>query len=452
MRFLEALNRMLVGMLLSLVLLQAGLLFFMKNMEDQAQFRLVQNTTKTDLTCGENLFSESMYWNLLDMNTTSYSSCEESDCAFSHMSWKRDEQDKELHVISVQAAPAFRWGEMDQGGSVRVNIKKGAKPQVISLISQERLEWAFKVEKGAIIEKVVVATPNTVWLKDLPVGVQIEYLPKEKMCSYPFTWEEAFNQDNEFRILSSSLEKITGLKIDSFQGARVGKEFRIPMFEQSRRLASVESSKEDVAPIAPDRDIVWDRQDGYVVARKVVMSDKTEVSLPEKTQQVLKTKDQIFIVKDFLLWRWSPQNAKFEPLREPLSMPQVREVRSIAWDSGTQNLYVYNDDRGGELYKVTAENDQWTLLSSGYNYNIQSLFFDEQEKSLVAVASRGIYFTKLLKMDLQGKIQNALDLKSKVSFDQKRWKWLLAKKDSAYWVEFHQSLYPQGHSVPLDVL
>ncbi len=206
MRFLEALNRMLVGMLLSLVLLQAGLLFFMKNMEDQAQFRLVQNTSHVETKCTENFFTDEKYWDVTT-DAVSHSSCEGSDCVFSHMTWKRDEQKQDLQVIAVQSAPPFRLARMDEGGLIRVRVKASPKPQVLALVSRQRLEWSFQVDQGAKIEKVIVATPQVVWLQGLPPQTPIEYLPKEKMCSYPYAWEEAFNPDNEFRILSSVLKK-----------------------------------------------------------------------------------------------------------------------------------------------------------------------------------------------------------------------------------------------------
>lgn len=295
MRFLEALNRILVGMLLSLVILQAGLLFFMKSMEDQAQYRLVQNTSTVNAKCGEKSFSDENYWDLLQTNFISQSSCEGSDCLFSHMAWDRSQQSKDLQVISVQSAPPFRWGEMDQGGSIRVRVKESAKPQVIALVSRQRLEWSFQVDKNAKIEKVIVATPEVVWLQGLPPKTPIEYLPKEKMCSYPFTWEEAFNPDNDYRILSSVLKTITGLEVTSFQGAITGKEFRLPMFDKTRGLASV--SEKNSAPntivktpgptatVDSTNPVVWTRQDKNIMPQKVRFGGE-EILLPERTQQV----------------------------------------------------------------------------------------------------------------------------------------------------------------------
>ena len=183
MRFLEALNRILVGMLICLVLLQAGLLFFMKNMEDQAQYRLVQNTSTVDSECGKNIFSPEMYWNLQSSHPISSSVCSNNECEFSHLLWNQPEQKQELHLIGVRSAPSFRWGEVNQGGAISVRVKSSAQPQIIALISRDRLEWNFQVDEGAVIDKVIVATPQVVWLQGLPPNTVIEYVPKEKMCS-----------------------------------------------------------------------------------------------------------------------------------------------------------------------------------------------------------------------------------------------------------------------------
>ncbi len=487
MRFLEALNRFLVGMLLSLVILQAGLLFFMKNMEDQAQYKLVQNTSKVDAKCGEETFSDENYWNLLQTNTLSQSTCEGSDCVFSHISWDRSSQPTDLQVISVQTAPPFRWGEMDQGGSIRVRVKESVKPQVIALVSRQRLEWSFQVDKNAKIEKVVVATPEVVWLQGLPPKTPIEYLPKEKMCSYPYTWEEAFNPDNEFRVLSSVLKKITGLEVSSFQGAITGKEFRLPMFDKSRGLASVVENaaenipKENVSTVAienvganlketvalrasgnksnekqrvplapPASPVIWARQEKSILPQKVRFAGE-EILLPERTQQVFIVENQVFILKGYLLWRWNPNKKEFAKMYLPSSMHQAQYIKAAAWSASQKALYIYNDERGGEMYQWNLAKNQWTELSTGYAYNLEALYYDEQEQSLRAVASRGPHLTQFLKMDQKAKVKEVLPLKEKIAFDKKNWKWELQKNKNVYSMRFYQAVSPQGQDVLLEL-
>ena len=459
MRFLEALNKMLVAMLLSLVILQAGLLFFMKNMEDQAQYRLVQNTSKVDAQCTEDFFSEEKYWDV-SANSVSQSKCEGSDCVFSHMTWQRAEQLKDLHLIAVQTAPPFRLAQMDEGGLIRVRVKASPKPQVLALVSRQRLEWSFQVDQGAKIDKVIVATPQIVWLQGLPPNTPIEYLPKEKMCSYPYAWEEAFNPDNEFRILSSVLKKITGLEITNFQGAIVGKEFRIPMFDKVRGLASVEASPAPAEPAwteppptnprVPASPVVWQRLDGSIQPQKVFFAEQ-EMTLPAKTQQVMVVDKYLFILKNYLLWQWDVEKKDFVRMYMPKNMPYAQYIKTATVSPMQKALYVYNDERGGEMYRYDVTTGEWMSLHAGYAFNLEALYFDDEMHALRAVSSRGLHLTQFLKMDHKGKVLQALPIKSKISFDKKHWTWELHKQQDAYAMRFYQSVKPDGQDVLLEL-
>lgn len=454
MRFLEALNRMLVGMLLSLVVLQAGLLFFMKNMEEQAQFRLVQNTSKINSQCG-NFFDDEKYWNIEASDTQSLSRCESSDCTYSHVTWDRPEQQKNLQVIAVKTAPTFRWDQMDEGGVVRVRVKSTSKPVVLALISQQRLEWVFQVDKGVQIDRVVVATPQTVWLQGLPPQTPIEYLPKEKMCSYPYAWQDAFNPDNEFRVMSSVLKQITGLEIDTFQGAVVGKEFRIPMYDTlGRGLASVEEkTKPSAAVVKLEKEsnpIQWGREGGVAIPQKMVRGSQ-EIVFPTQTQQVVVLQNKIFILKNYFLWTWSDAAKTFERVFSPSTLPNLQYIKAIAMSESQQKLFIYNDERGGEMYSFDVANGQWSELHQGYSYNLEALYFDEQIQGLCAVASRGPHLTQFLKMDAQAKVQDVKELKTKIAFDKKNWKWQLQRYRDMYAVRFYQAVQPQGQDVVLDL-
>jgi hypothetical protein len=459
MRFLEALNKMLVAMLLCLVILQAGLLFFMKNMEDQAQYRLVQNTSKVNAQCTENFFSDEKYWDVT-ANSISQSKCEGSDCVFSHMTWQRAEQAKDLQLIAVQTAPPFRLAQMDEGGLIRVRVKASPKPQVLALVSRQRLEWSFQVDAGAKIDKVIVATPQIVWLQGLPPNTPIEYLPKEKMCSYPYAWEEAFNPDNEFRILSSVLKKITGLEITNFQGAVVGKEFRIPMFDKVRGLASVEQSPATaeptwaqtppIAPRVPSSPVVWQRLDGSIQPQKVFFAEQ-EMALPAKTQQVLVVDKQLFILRNYLLWKWDAEKKDFVRMYMPKNMPYAQYIKTATVSPMQKALYVYNDERGGEMYRYDVTTGEWTALHAGYAFNLEALYFDDEMHALRAVSSRGLHLTQFLKMDHKGKVLQALPIKSKISFDKKHWKWELHKQQDAYAMRFYQTVKPDGQDVLLEL-
>jgi len=433
-------------MLLLLVLLQAGLLFFMRSMEDQAQYKLVQNQTTAPISCEQNPFENSNYWNVLDDTVATAAECESAECNSSFMMWNRDGQKKELEVISVNTAPAFRWGEMDQGGQIKVRVKRTEKPQIIALVSKKRLEWDFHVEPGATIEKVIVATPELVWLQGLPPNTVIEYLPREKMCAYTYSWQEAFNPDNEFRVLMKSLEIVTGEKVTSFQGAQVGREFRVPLVPVARAPASL-----GTVPRFAEKGLAeWSRKDGRVIA-STMQNDGVKIALPEKTVQVIQGPEKsLFIVENFRLQRWNNVTQSFDVLRVPMYLPEVSDVTGVALDARDQTLFVYNDQRGGELYKYFPTLDKWVMLNRGYSYNFQGFYFDTAKNVLVGVASQGTYLSQLVYLDDKGHQLKVDELKNKVAFDKSRWRWELTKNQEQPALVIHTVASPDGYGQNLE--
>ena len=191
--------------------IQASLLFVMKNMKDQAQMRLVENKTELDIECGKDTFSEENYWNPLALEANMVKPCEDEPCSKSSIYWRDQNHEKRLHVISAKTAPPILWNNRnDSGGTIKVKVPASEKPQILALVSQNMHEWRLLIDKKANLEKIIVATPTVVWLDGVPEGTKIEYLPKDKMCSYPHAWEEIQNPDNQFRTLVGALKRISG--------------------------------------------------------------------------------------------------------------------------------------------------------------------------------------------------------------------------------------------------
>lgn len=425
MSFLERLNRILISCLLSLVFVQAGLLFYLHNLQDQARHRLVKNTTEADLTCGSDHFADTSYWQIINKDVANFSSCSKGGCASAYVQWNRS-QEKDLHVISIKQAPAFDWQNPQVGGVVEVKINKSEKPQILALVSENLLEWDIKFEEGAKLEKVIVATPQMVWLSGLPDGTPIEYLPKDKMCSYPYAWQEAFNPDNEFRSLIKALRVVSGMKESSFQGAYVGEKFVVPMATKERTVASTDSGEEKKVSFKGVID--WGREEGHVVGKTFRFKEQ-KYALPDGTKQVIlnKNNDQAFAIVRGLLKVW--QKDEFLKMDTPMTLPRLGFVESIALDEGEQILYVYNDERSGELFSYDIKNKKWQLVREGFKNNFSSLYFDQENQQLVGLVIKASYFSKTIHMDLKGEVQKVTELAEPIAVDRKRWKWSLGQRD-----------------------
>jgi hypothetical protein len=450
MRALETLNRFLVGILLFLVCIQASLLFVMKNMKDQAQVRLVENETTVEMECGKESFSEENYWDPLAHDYNFVKTCQDMDCEKSSLYWQDNTSQKNLHVVSVKSAPTMKWNEQDAGGTIKVRVTASKKPQVLALVSQTMHEWKLIVDKDANLEKIIVATPTIVWLDGVPEKTKIEYLPKDKMCSYPYAWEEVHNPDNQFRILIGALKKITGVFPSSFQGGTIGKEFVLPKSEEllRRSIASIEGTK---APSFASK-VSWVRNDDRVVAQKVeetIGAEKTLVELPEKTEAVaLASQGTLFISSNYYLQAWNSDSGKFETVHAPLTMSAVEDVTAIAPDkSNPYGVFVFNERHGGELYYYDHKKTDWTLVKSGIPAQLRALYYDSEEQKIYGLVGRGQNFTDIYMLSRDGAQFEKKPLVAKIPFDPIRWRWELAKPDGSLTLLMHTPLEPQGEPV-----
>lgn len=424
MRALEAFNKVLVGILLFLVCIQASLLFVMKNMQDQAKVRLVENQTPLDIKCGDAPFSEENYWDPLARNYNTLKTCDGWDCDKSALTWRasEDSNPKNLHVISVKNAPPMRWNEQDAGGVVRVRVPASTKPQVLALSSQSMHEWRLTVDKKANLEKIIVATPTIVWIDGVPEKTKIEYLPKEKMCSYPYSWEEAHNPDNEFRLFVGALKKITGILPSSFQGALVGKDFVVPKPEElaRREIASVVPESEVVSPAKSN--VLWVRKEDRVVPQQAVVDEvQHEVAVvPDKTQAVAGA----FIVRKYRLHVWNANKKAYELVPVPRTLNPIDDITAIAADKNVAGrVFIFNEGNGGEIYSFEQSKNQWSLLKSGVPWAVRSLHYSPEEKKLYGLASRGRNFTHVLVFAEADKTIAKKPLLASIPFDPVRWSW-----------------------------
>lgn len=441
MRAIEALNKVIVGILLFLVCVQTGLLFAMKNMQDQAKMKLVENETKADLQCGgAAAFSDSNYWNPLERNYNLLKACDGWACEKSALTWQGSSDEKNLHVVSVKNAPPMRWEQNDAGGVVQVRVHASQKPQVLALSSQSMHSWRLIVDDGAKLEKIIVATPTIVWMEGVPEATKIEYLPKEKMCSYPYSWEEVHNPDNEFRLLMGALKKITGVMPVSFQGALIGRDFVLPKDDDlsRREIASLVSERQLASAIVSP--VEWVRTDDRVMAKNVVMESKS-IKLPHGTDLVAGA----FVLRKHRLYVWSNDSQKYELVKVPLTLPPIEEVAAITHNELEPHIaYVFNEANGGEIYSFNQTEKKWTLLKANVPSAVRALYFDNKTESLYGLVSRGRQFTDMVIFNPANKAYEKKPLAQTIPFDPVRWKWEFKALESGMSLVLHTPLDPKG--------
>lgn len=417
--------------------------------------RLVENETQVDLQCGKESFSEEKYWDPLAREYNAIKTCSGWDCDKSALTWNTSSNEKNLHVVSVRTAQPVQFNKQDAGGAIVVNVPASEKPQILALSSQSMHDWRLIVDKNAKLEKIIVATPTVVWIDGAPDSAKIEYLPKEKMCAYPYAWEEVHNPDNEFRIYISALKKITGQWPSSFQGAIIGKEFVLPKpLDLGRRsIASIDDRKP--APWVNSA-VVWKRTDDRVVAQQALLltKDKSVVELPERTDVVAGA----FILRKQRLHVWNSEKTSFVPVVVPLQLPAIDAVTAIATDGeNVSRVFVFNEGNGGEVYVYDHSVQKWSLLKDGIASAVRALHYSVKDKKLYGLVSRGRQFTDVLEFTCDdgavescGKLSaHKQSLVSSIPFDPVRWKWQFVQREGDLTLVLHTPLEPNGEVHPL---
>src|SRR5690606_9222642 len=92
--------------------------------------------------------------------------------------------------------------------------------------------------------------------------------------------------------------------------------------------------------------------------------------------------DQLFLINAYQFGRWDWKKKQFHPIHVSLKMPALYWPVAMAYDGESKNVYIYNDDRGGELYLFNVKNQKWKRVSQDIGYSFMALTFDKKKKSL----------------------------------------------------------------------
>lgn len=166
-------------------------------------------------------------------------------------------QPKELHVISVNRGNVTSMQELmrhikmlkiDSSGiqmelsleekpsSVEVHIQASQKPIVLALAAYDPVIWTVVPERGSQIDRVILLGRKGQKILGLPKNVETA----DQATGEPFgggqtiyaeAWELERDLDGHFDRLIKKIREFSGLREASFQGARAGKNFKVPFKE-----------------------------------------------------------------------------------------------------------------------------------------------------------------------------------------------------------------------------
>ncbi len=432
--------------------LQLALFWFLKRAFHQAEQRLEDNKAEVSFLCGDFRGGES-YWEVHKNQDTFQ--CQGLHCPESYWQNKKTGEG-ELHVLSVQRARPNRYTEkgLEPGHFVDVKVDSSNKPTTLALISQSLMLWNLQVSPGSSLKEVLVIGPEVVWVKGLPENTKLSFFSKNQICSFPTAWEDIENPDNQFRRLFRALYQYTGLEISSFQGRKVGWEMRVPFKEFTEPEPAKDSGSRKISshenPGRLKSGIQWIRNKSQLQASKfhwVKGNQVRDISLPPKVTEALyeNQSDQLFVIQKYRFGTWNEKSKRFSSMAPPLTMGALNWPRALAFNPLKNEIYIYNDDRGGEIFSYNVATGKWDLFSTGVGYSLVALYFDKNKKQLYGTRFRGKRIFGLTIINEQGQVMENRSLERVLDFSKNRWRaQMTTGQGEKLWLKVTRPVRPEG--------
>ena len=438
-----------------LLCFQLGMLLFLRSLYYKAEQKLKDNEASVSFSCGD-FDKEESYWRIQPSLQPLHETCLDKECPESLWVGKTKNEQEELHVLSVVRPQPTRKenGKTVYGHFVDVEIKKTDKPITLVLINQSLMQWNIKADEEAQIKKVIVASPEIVWVDGLKEETPLVYFPREKLCAYPYAWEEFSNPENEYRRLAKALQQYTGLEIDSFQGRQVGQYFRLPVTTRMEQKESRQPSSVKVSPLSLG--LQWQRREKFLIAKDFRFHNKNDqqvqkVNVPEKTQDAIfdEKGEKLYLIKGFRFGVWDWEQEEFKAILLPLKLPSMNWPTSMAYDSVQRKIFVYNEDRGGEIYVYDIAAKQWTYQKKAVGYSLTALAYIEKENMIYGTRVQGNKVIEVLKIDQNGKVMGQVSLEKPFQYSKTLWRMQMVAEPNELWLKVVHPAHPGGDVYPL---
>ncbi len=432
----------------------------LKSMFYQAEQRLKNNSAHVAFNCSD-FNNEGSYWKLPASEKLYLKPCLDLYCPDSF--WQnQNQQEEDLHVVSVKTTqPTQRKdGKLQYGHYVDVDLKKTEKPLTLALVSQSMMTWNLKLEEDSSLKEVLVIGPEVVMVNGLPENVKLSYFSKEKICSYPVAWEEIKNPENDFRRLFAALKEYTGFEVSSFQGKEVGRELRVPFQSPTLEpnLALTSESREPSSNVNKlSLGIRWQRKDNQILAQSfefLKAGEKVTVEIPSSTREAYyeAASQKLFLINRHQFGTWESDSKKFNPIHLPLKLQAMNWPIAMTFNPLKSEIYIYNDERGGEILSYNVVTQKWNLLSQKVGYSLISLYFDSHTQALYGLRFDNQRITEFIQINHkgQGTVKNVFE--KPFDFAKNKWHARLAAHENHFWLKISHPAQPDGELHTLSLI
>lgn len=144
----------------------------------------------------------------------------------------------ELHVINIHEGPVNRSDNLSDI-TVNVHVRRAERPLILALLSYERVVWNLTVDKGAVVQEVILSSPHS------PSQPSFVVAKNENIVKPRIFNKYAFERCSFNSYIAAELQEFSGHDIESFQGAYSGSEFVIQTRSKNdkKNIASIDKGE-----------------------------------------------------------------------------------------------------------------------------------------------------------------------------------------------------------------
>ena len=464
-----------------------GMVIALKSIYFQAEKRMKQNAAEVNFACGD-YDNSSSYWQIPESLSVLSKDCKGNTCPESY--WVNpDQADENLYVVAVDKPQPSQVidGKLVTGHFVDVDLKLYEKPTTLVLVSKKMLQWNLKFqppeetnevksqkdvdvvtgmlttpdsisEKNAWLKtahkklkEVIVVGPDLVWIEGLPEDTKITYFNNEQICAYPNSWEELSNPGNEFRRFSQALSTYTGLNVTHFQGKTVGRHLQVP-YQGTEVATKIQKQTRNVSSSSDNNmglGMTWKREGKKLVASEFKYRENGQVvvkALASGIKDALfeKGNEKLYVIYNYQFGTWDSEKQKFTAIHLPLTVPAMHWPQVMTFNPLRSEIYIYNDDRGGEVFVYNVVKNEWRKLDAKFGYSFVSLYFDAENESLYGTRFKGQKIHEIVEFDSLGKLKARKELPKPLDFVKRQWRAQFIPSQSELWLKVVHPAHPGG--------
>jgi alpha-tubulin suppressor-like RCC1 family protein len=326
--------------------------------------------------------------------------------------------ERELHAVGISSGVNADGTPLTSNGQghAGVAVNRSGKRVTLFLSSYGPVLWHVVSSNGTIIEKVILGGYYAQAITGLSSNVPVERAYYDGQSSDYLNIGWTIESGDFYRTVQRLCER-TGLDLASFHGAvnpPYPAPFVIDSVQNDARLRC-----DYPRPVEPSHlpnlgfRLAWNsRNNGTILFRDYTLAGPQNGSHLLAGYRVVADAGGRYYygAEQHEVWRVDSQTSTVQQMTLPSNLPELSWPMGSAFDSRRNRIVVVTLGGEGFLYAYSPPQDQWSLLRSMGNRDVNCLVYHAADDSFYAVAGPYEGAPSLLRLNAAGELQSEIRL------------------------------------------